>query len=104
MRTRYALTLAMIAGFGLGAVAVQGLHAQAKPRAYVVLEIDLTNPDGFNKEYLPALGTTITDQGGKYLARGGKIVAIEGPLPKRLTVIEFENMDKAQATFASAKY
>src|SRR5947208_8910893 len=49
------------------------------------------------------------DQGGKFLARGGKLVNIEGPGPlysevKRLTVVEFENMEKAQATFASPSY
>jgi uncharacterized protein (DUF1330 family) len=52
---------------------------------------------------------TITDEGGKFLARGGKLVNIEGPPPltsedKRLTVVEFENMEKAQATFASSSY
>jgi uncharacterized protein (DUF1330 family) len=49
------------------------------------------------------------DQGGKFLARGGKLVNIEGPGPvysevKRLTVVEFENMEKARATFASPSY
>jgi tripartite-type tricarboxylate transporter receptor subunit TctC/uncharacterized protein (DUF1330 family) len=52
---------------------------------------------------------TITEQGGKFLARGGRLVNIEGPAPvssedKRLTVVEFENMEKAQATFASPSY
>jgi hypothetical protein len=31
MKTYYTVTLAMLAGVGLGAAAVQGLHAQAKP-------------------------------------------------------------------------
>jgi hypothetical protein len=38
MRIQYNVTLAMLAGFGLGAVAVQGLHAQAKPPVYQVVE------------------------------------------------------------------
>src|SRR5260221_622691 len=37
MKTHYTVTLAMVAGFGLGAVAVQGLHAQAK--APVISEV-----------------------------------------------------------------
>ena len=36
MKTQYAVTLAMLTGIGLGAVAVQGLHAQAKPPVYSV--------------------------------------------------------------------
>jgi hypothetical protein len=31
MKTRYTIASTMLPGFGLGAVAVQGLHAQAKP-------------------------------------------------------------------------
>jgi uncharacterized protein (DUF1330 family) len=62
------------------------------------------DPDAFTKEYVPIVGKILTDNGGKYLARGGKIVAIEGAAPKRLTILEFENTDKAQAAFASTAY
>jgi hypothetical protein len=41
MKTRYAIALAMFAGAVLGATAVQGLHAQAKPPVYSVAEIDI---------------------------------------------------------------
>jgi len=37
MKTQYTVALSMLAGIGLGAVAVQGLHAQAKPPAYLVI-------------------------------------------------------------------
>jgi len=40
MKTQYTVALSMLAGIGLGAVAVQGLHAQAKPPAYLVIEIN----------------------------------------------------------------
>ena len=38
MKTRYAVALAVVVCFGLGAVAVQGLHAQAKPPVYCIAE------------------------------------------------------------------
>jgi uncharacterized protein (DUF1330 family) len=105
MKTQYTIALAVLAGVGLGAAAVQGLHAQAKPPAYVVVEIDVTNQDAFLKEYAPIAGNAITAGGGKYLARGGKNVAIDGEPPKsRTVVIAFDSMEKAQATFASATY
>jgi hypothetical protein len=45
----YALTL--IAGFAIGAGAIDALHAQAEKKpAYLVAEVELTNPDAF-KEY-----------------------------------------------------
>jgi len=92
-------SVATLAGIAIGRVAVQALHAQAKPRAYVVIEIDVVNQDAFFKEFVPVAVKTIMDQGGKFLARGGALVNIEGPGPlysevKRLTVVEFENMKK----------
>jgi hypothetical protein len=38
MKTRYAVALSVVAGAALGAAAAQGLHAQAKPKAYTVSE------------------------------------------------------------------
>jgi uncharacterized protein (DUF1330 family) len=109
MKTHHAVAIAMCAGIAIGGVAVQVLHAQATPRAYVIIEMDVMNQEPFFKEFVPAAVKTIMDQGGKFLARGGKLVNIEGPGPvysevKRLTVVEFENMEKAQATFASQSY
>jgi uncharacterized protein (DUF1330 family) len=105
MNTRYRVALLMLAGAGLGGAAVQGLHAQAKPPAYAVVEIDVSNQEAFMKEYSPVAGKALTAAGGKYLARGGKVVAIEGEPPKpRSVVIAFESIEKAQAAFASAEY
>ena len=48
MKTRYTVALSMLAGIGLGAVAVQGIHAQGKPPAYLVIEINKVNDaEGF---------------------------------------------------------
>jgi uncharacterized protein (DUF1330 family) len=96
--------LAVITALG-GAATVQGLHAQAKPPAYAVVEIDVTNPDAFLKEYAPIAGKAVTEHGGKYLARGGKNITIEGdPVKPRTVVIAFDSLEKAQATFASKEY
>ena len=53
MKSNYKMALAMLAGVALGAVAVQGLHAQAKPPVFVIGEIDVTNEDAYAKEYAP---------------------------------------------------
>jgi hypothetical protein len=88
MKTRYTVALAMLAGFGLGAGAVQGLHAQAKPPVYYVTEIEVTDPVGFAKVYLPIVQPTIKADGGRFVALGGsagggKVVPIEGAPPHR---------------------
>ena len=53
MKTRYTVALSILAGVAVGAAAVQALHAQAKPPAYVVAEIDVTNAEPYDKEYVP---------------------------------------------------
>jgi hypothetical protein len=67
MKTQYALAIATFAGIAIGGVAIQALHAQAKPRAYVVIEIDVVNQDAFFKEFVPVAVKTIMDQGGNFL-------------------------------------
>ena len=108
MKTRYTAAIATLAGIAIGGMAVQALHAQAKPRAYAVIEIDVLNQDAFFKEFVPVAVKTIMDQGGKFLARGGKLVNIEGPGPlysevKRLTVVEFENNGRHGCASRSAR-
>ena len=53
MKSNHKIAAAMLAGVALGAVAVQGLHAQAKPPLYSVAEIDVSNLDAYLKEYVP---------------------------------------------------
>ncbi len=45
MKANYKLAIALLAGAAIGALAMQGLHAQAKPTAYVIAEIDVMNPE-----------------------------------------------------------
>jgi uncharacterized protein (DUF1330 family) len=105
MQANHKLIIALLAGVAVGALAMQGLHAQAKPTAYVIAEIDVTNPDAYAKEYTPLAQKAIRDGGAKYLALGGKTIAIDGAPPKsRIAVSAYENIDKAQAAFASPAY
>ena len=86
-------------------VAVYGLHAQTTPKALAVIAITESDHEGFIKEYAPVVRKVLESKGAKYVSRGGNVVSIEGTEPPtRLTIIEFENIDKAKETFASAEY
>jgi uncharacterized protein (DUF1330 family) len=105
MNPRYTVALSILAGVAVGAAAVETLHAQAKPPAYVIAEIDVMTPGPYDKEYVPPAAKAITDGGGKYLVRGGETAAIYGEPPKpRIAVMVFESMEKAQAAFNSSAY
>jgi hypothetical protein len=64
MKTLCAAAFALLAGFGLGAVAVQGLHAEAKPPAYYISEIVVRDIDPYLKEYLPKVKASVKAFGG----------------------------------------
>jgi len=105
MKTCLTVSLAMLTGMAIGGFAVQGLHAQAKPPGYVVAEIDLTNQEAFLKEYTPLAVKALADSGNKALARGGKVVAIEGAPPKsRIVINSFPSLDAAVAAYNSPAY
>ena len=98
MNTHYTMTLAVLAGFGLGAVAVQGLHAQAKPPVYQVVEIDVLDQEAYSKDYVPRAQAAIKAAGGKFLAAGGKTTTIEGEPPKsRVVIQQWDSLEKVQA-------
>ena len=104
MRTSYAVAFGMLAGTVLGA-AVESLHAQGKPVAYVISEIDVTNPDAYAKEYVPLANKALADSGQKRLASGGKTIALTGQPPaSRVVLSVFESMEKAQAAYTSPAY
>jgi uncharacterized protein (DUF1330 family) len=105
MKTRYTVALSILAGVAVGAAAVHALHAQARPPAYVIAEIDVANVEPFDREYVPPASKAVTDGGGKYIVRGGATVAMFGEPPKpRIAVMAFESMEKAQAAFNSAAF
>ena len=105
MKSIYKLAMAVVVGAGLGAAAVQGLHAQAKPPAYVISEIDVADKDAYAKEYVPLAVKALKESGQKQLAAGGKTATISGEPPKsRIVLSVFENMEKAQAAYTSPEY
>ena len=105
MKINYAVALAMVASFALGAVAVQSLHAQAKPPAFSIAEIAITNQDGYNKEYVPLVTKALLDGGAKFIARGGQTRSVEGAPPApRIVVVQYDSIDKAQAVVDSSAY
>jgi uncharacterized protein (DUF1330 family) len=105
MKTQHTVALSVLAGIAIGAVAVEGLHAQAKPPVYTVTEIDVTNIDAYVKEYAPLAQATIKNSGGKLLAAGQKVTTLEGAPPKaRVAIQVWDSLEKAQAWRNSAEY
>jgi uncharacterized protein (DUF1330 family) len=104
MKTPYVVAFAVLAGIGMGAVGVHSLHAQAKPPVYMVAVVDVSDADGYAKEYLPAAGASIKAHGGVYVAAGPGTV-IEGSLPgTRFVVLRWDSLEQLKAWYDSPEY
>ena len=72
--------------------------------AYLIGQLDVTDEEAFAK-YREQVPETIAQYGGRYLARGGAVEAIEGKLNRsRLVVIEFPSTTAAKTWWDSPEY
>jgi uncharacterized protein (DUF1330 family) len=95
MKATSKFALALVASFALGAAAVQTLYAQAKPPGYAIVEVNVTDENGFTKEFLPLIAKDIQAAGGKYVVRGGNPVTLQGAPPtSRVVVLQFDSAEK----------
>jgi uncharacterized protein (DUF1330 family) len=101
MNQRIALGLTLLAGVAIGATAIQGLHAQAKPPAYVVIPIlKMNDAAGFKAGVVDkanAMAAEMTAAGGQYVIRSEKFTSLDGTPPARLVIMKFDSVEKAQA-------
>ena len=101
MNSKSKIVLAVVVGTAFGAAAVQGLHAQAKPKAYTVSELQ-TLDAAANAAFVPLVVKAQEAAGGRNLKTGGgKIVGMEGTAPKRVAITEWNSLDQAEAFYKS---
>ena len=72
--------------------------------AYVIVQAEVTDWEKF-KGYLEKTPCTIAKFGGRYVARGGETVILEGEEnSKRIVLIEFPSLQKARDWYNSEEY
>ena len=101
MNTKSKIVIAVAVGAAFGAMAMQGLHAQAKLKAYSVGEVELIGQ--LPSDYLPTVRKAIGSAHGHTLRTlNGRVVSIEGsPAPKNVALIEWDSVDDAVAFYKS---
>ena len=105
MKIRYAVTLAIAIGLGLGVIATRGLAAPTRT-FYVVIEVDeIRDADQF--EALKKIASRgVVDAkfaDGRYLAHTSNVTALDGTAPKEIAIIAFDNEAKAKAFYDGSK-
>jgi uncharacterized protein (DUF1330 family) len=72
--------------------------------AYVIADVDVTDPARY-ENYRKLTPGAIAAYGGRFVARGGEVVPLEGGWsPSRIVVIEFPSLDAARRFYDSAEY
>jgi len=78
---------------GVGTLLAQ---AQIKAPAYFIAESEVSDPAA-DAKIIAKLPATAERFGGRYLARGGKIVGFSDNTPRRVVIVQFDSMDAAVA-------
>jgi uncharacterized protein (DUF1330 family) len=72
--------------------------------AYVIVETDVHDPEQYER-YKAASPGAVAAGGGRFIVRGGEMAVLEGDWqPKRLVVLEFDDLDAAKRWYESPEY
>jgi uncharacterized protein (DUF1330 family) len=72
--------------------------------AYIIVKMEVTDMEQY-KKYIAATPAVVEQFDGKFIARGGETVTLEGPEEtRRVVLIEFPSLDKIKAFFSSPEY
>jgi len=72
--------------------------------AYVIADIDVTDPEAY-RGYMALVPGTVEPFGGRFVIRGGNHETLEGPWrPHRLVMIEFPSAGHARRWYESGAY
>src|SRR5271168_2881476 len=72
--------------------------------AYLISDVTVRNAEAF-QTYRMRAAEAIAKYGGRYLARGGEIQALEGVWnPRNIIIVEFPSLEQARAWYTSPEY
>ena len=72
--------------------------------AYVINDMEVTDPE-LLEEYKKLSAPTVLQFGGRFIARGGRVMALEGDWnPERVVILEFPTFEQAKSWAESAEY
>lgn len=72
--------------------------------AYIIVETDIRDPEQYEL-YKQASPAAVKAGGGRFIARGGELAVLEGDWrPKRLTLLEFPDLEAAKRFYESPEY
>jgi uncharacterized protein (DUF1330 family) len=72
--------------------------------AYLISDVEFLDPD-LVATYRSLAQAAIARHGGRYLARGGTVAAVEGSwTPRNIVIVEFPTMERTREWYRSPEY
>ena len=72
--------------------------------AYILIRVTVTDPEKY-RGYMAVTPEILAKYKGRFIARGGTSVTLEGPQEnRRLALVEFPNLELATAFYVSPEY
>ncbi len=71
--------------------------------AYWIAHVDVHDEEKYG-EYIKVASVVIPEHGGKFIARGGKVVHFEGTARKRNVIARFPSVEAAEAAYNDPRY
>ena len=96
MQSAHLSSILIAVGIAVGIGGVPAAHAQSKSPMYVINQIEVTDQASF-KAYADRQEVLIKKHGGRFIVRGGSVIAMEGTAPKRMTEYVFEDIEHFKA-------
>jgi uncharacterized protein (DUF1330 family) len=102
MSTQIKLAATLASIFAFGCIGLGAPHAQTKmsPAFWVTETLEVSDQPAF-LNVIKGVPATLQRFGGQYVVLGGKIAPGEGSPPRRITIVAFDSLEKAQQWFDS---
>ncbi|MER1966221.1 DUF1330 domain-containing protein [Castellaniella sp. GW247-6E4] len=71
--------------------------------AYIIVNVEVTDPEQY-KQYQKFSSEAMSKYGARVLVRGGEVTSLEGALPGRTVVMEFDDVEAARRFYDSPEY
>ena len=73
-------------------------------KTYIIVDVDIQDPVRY-EDYKKMTPSSLVPFEGRFIARGGQTVTLEGDWkPNRLVILEFPSIEKAKAWWSSDTY
>jgi fumarylacetoacetate (FAA) hydrolase family protein len=108
MKTQNLVAMSSVIGLLLALVAFFGVHAaETRPPVYVVIEVDeIADTEEFKETLFKLTPSVVVEakvDDARFLALSQRITALDGPAPKFLAIVAFQNVEKAQTFHENMK-